>query len=1367
MSYYRGLCLKMGMGLGMLLLPGAASAQCSPADPQAVETRTAALSGACADNQDNDCDGYTDLDDDSCKIETRWPANSAVCGDGYDNDADGYIDGQGGTAVPNPLITQDPECRGEVYCYDGFDNDADGVTDTADMDCRCMDTVEGNSQNCTSNDFSVAFTANPQDIVDGCINSSDYAGVRGLLATVAGAQPDRPDLALWIAIEGTTSSAKTGPRCLRQIFTPVTYATPPASGTVVQAPGPYPVLEPASPQDQRDVCGDLGSTIGAVYEFPMEVPVPCADALPNGFVDLGQCGSWNNNDQNICSAVTEARPQTKAKCQCATNETGLPGPNFRMVCTNFTPTGVGPTLDVNETATYTLAFTNTVANCTSGSPTGGDPFGRTRCGTASFVRMAIEYGTADTRGDFYYNNGAGNIAVPACTSTAIVAANNGVLCNDTTNSRLIWAPRDPNTSNTYGVISAFAGTQTLPFRYTLTDGSSTAGISFTARIYWDGALDTNLDNSVSTVEAVTLTSASRLQTCSDCTCTAASLTTPITLSAFEATPEGRGTMRFAWTTETEVGNVGFNLYANVGKERVRLNAEPVAAESTDSLAPQSYSMTVAVPAGTESFEIEDFDLRGKVTAHGPFLAGKAYGTVIENEAVDWSAVRRDHGLRSGGDSLALQPISGAARSSRTPSVAHSAAPVGTTLDLLVDRDGLYRVTFEQILAAGFDLRNELSGRLGLSVGGTPVPIFVGGGNKFGPGSFIEFWGEAVDTIYTRSNVYRLATGQNRAARATISTAAPQGAAATSYVESRRFERDRTYSFWSPAADPFADTEMLVFGTAAQWPFPFSIDGYHASGGPATVSAEVYGATSFPNVAPDHVVEFDVNGVAVGEVSFDGTAAGNFSAELPAGSLAEGANTLTLRLPALAGVPYNLTSLDGFTVTYPRAFAAQSGALSFRGASGRFEVTGLPDANVVAYRKDASGTLTRLASVAVAAGSGGGFTAVLPGAPGEADYAVASASALLPARAIRASRLAADLRTGPASYLILAHSSFVDGIQPLAAAHAAEGMTVKVVDVQDVYAGFRSGVVDAEAIREYIAFAAQSMGTRYVLLVGGDTFDYLDDLGFGAVSFVPSLYRETGPIIRWAPSDSAYADIDHDGLQDLAIGRLPVRTARELSDVVTKTLQYAAKGYASKGLFAADYTDPKANEPYRYASDRLVGNLPALWEVERVNLDEKPLADARAALFGGLADGAALTSYVGHSGIASWGSGMRPMSQHLLTVGDIASLGNAGSPTVVSQLGCWNNYYVSPSTESLGAKLMLAGEQGAAAVLGSVALTEDINGNRFGLALTRRLALSGKRLGDAVAEAKRAFSEESQPDSDLRDVLLGWTLLGDPALQVAP
>jgi len=53
-----------------------------------------------------------------------------------------------------------------------------------------------------------------------------------------------------------------------------------------------------------------------------------------------------------------------------------------------------------------------------------------------------------------------------------------------------------------------------------------------------------------------------------------------------------------------------------------------------------------------------------------------------------------------------------------------------------------------------------------------------------------------------------------------------------------------------------------------------------------------------------------------------------------------------------------------------------------------------------------------------------------------------------------------------------------------------GLRVRVVNVEDIYAQFGGGIFDAQAIKAYIRHAVVNMGVRYVLLVGGDTYDVM-------------------------------------------------------------------------------------------------------------------------------------------------------------------------------------------------------------------------------------------------------------------------------------
>ena len=102
--------------------------------------------------------------------------------------------------------------------------------------------------------------------------------------------------------------------------------------------------------------------------------------------------------------------------------------------------------------------------------------------------------------------------------------------------------------------------------------------------------------------------------------------------------------------------------------------------------------------------------------------------------------------------------------------------------------------------------------------------------------------------------------------------------------------------------------------------------------------------------------------------------------------------------------------------------------------------------------------------------------------------------------------------------------------------------------------------------------------------------------------------------------------------------------------------------------------------------------------------------------------------------------------------------------VVTQWGCWNNYYVAPNYNTLAHGFLVSGEQGAAAVLGATSLSYSTSEERLGAELMPLLLTPNVTIGEAVQQAKANLAAAGQ--SDLDDVILGWTLLGDPALVIS-
>ncbi len=94
----------------------------------------------------------------------------------------------------------------------------------------------------------------------------------------------------------------------------------------------------------------------------------------------------------------------------------------------------------------------------------------------------------------------------------------------------------------------------------------------------------------------------------------------------------------------------------------------------------------------------------------------------------------------------------------------------------------------------------------------------------------------------------------------------------------------------------------------------------------------------------------------------------------------------------------------------------------------------------------------------------------------------------------------------------------------------------------------------------------------------------------------------------------------------------------------------------------------------------------------------------------------------------------------------------------SQWGCWNTYFVDPQQDTM-ANGFLFQDQGAAAVLGATALTDTAMLRDFGQVFFDQV---GRRdtLGEALLRAHRSFVRSSP---DMADKLLGFALLGDPAI----
>lgn len=816
---------------------------------------------------------------------------------------------------------------------------------------------------------------------------------------------------------------------------------------------------------------------------------------------------------------------------------------------------------------------------------------------------------------------------------------------------------------------------------------------------------------------------------------ATTLTTlPVNLAYLGAKRQG-GVVTVDWRTAQEVDNLGFNIYAQrADGSRVKVNQRIILAKAPTSMSSQRYRTTVLTDADT--IWLEDVAINGVTEMHGPFKVGSKTGDVNPPAPIDWAASNQQVQSVLARQQVAQRP----AVLRKTQAAAKSPTFTGPIAQLSVSTAGVQVVTYEQLRAAGIDLKGVKAANLAVSDSSGPVAIEVLGSSTFGRGSSIRFIGQPLDTLYTGTNVYWLHVDKSLARRIAKSSARPGRTTVTGqYMATALVNNNTTYSMSSPGTDPWYDQDIISFpwyqGSAQTTvnllsPLP---------GKTATVEVELWG-NMYSSVPDEHHVQLLLNGVVIGEGSFDDLAMQRITVNVSSTALLNGANELKVVDLADTGVDFDIVSVNTWKITYPRALSAIDGRLDFVAGGNRVEVTNVPKKNTLVYRIGANGSVTKLAITGLANG------VAVKGSGGAARYVVAAPNAVR-TPTVTPMRPNATLISGHVDYLIVTHSSLIPTLAPLVSYHQSLGRTVKVVDVADLYQKYSHGITDAAAIDAYLDAALPAMGVKWLLIAGSDTNDYRNYMGLGSYSLVPSMYGATSSTITYAPLDPAYADWNDDGLPDVAMGRMPARTPAELATMIAKATAYQPDRTA---VLASDTND---GLDYAAVNDGLAATLNG-WAILRADPDRSSVPDARAALLQALQDRQGLTLYFGHSSSTEWST------VGLFAVGDIANLASDHGSTVVAQFGCFNTYYASPMSETLAHQWMLA-PGGAAAVMGAVGLTSTMDDVHLAQFLTTQLAPGTLTIGEAVLAAKQALRVQS--GAPLPDIELGWTILGDPAL----
>ena len=117
---------------------------------------------------------------------------------------------------------------------------------------------------------------------------------------------------------------------------------------------------------------------------------------------------------------------------------------------------------------------------------------------------------------------------------------------------------------------------------------------------------------------------------------------PVTMNYFHAKQQG-SSLSIDWSTGTETGNVGFNLYVVDANGKHKLNAQLIPSTGFTTHTPQDYHFAASgiLLSGELKFYLEDMDFLGKTMLHGPFTLDVVYGRRMIGTPTDWQQIQAE------------------------------------------------------------------------------------------------------------------------------------------------------------------------------------------------------------------------------------------------------------------------------------------------------------------------------------------------------------------------------------------------------------------------------------------------------------------------------------------------------------------------------------------------------------------------------------------------------------------------------------------------------------------------------------------------------------------------------------------------------
>ncbi|MGI9055083.1 MAG: C25 family cysteine peptidase, partial [Pyrinomonadaceae bacterium] len=680
--------------------------------------------------------------------------------------------------------------------------------------------------------------------------------------------------------------------------------------------------------------------------------------------------------------------------------------------------------------------------------------------------------------------------------------------------------------------------------------------------------------------------------------------------------DGNGVL-LKWQTGAESDVVGFNIYRINGNEKIRINEHLIVSalirKGEISKFGNDYNFFDEKGNFQNSYIIETVYFNGKnnlLNAISPrFTSDLRNVFSLSSESLQQSKAVSQPVIETSKFAL---PGKSNNQITKDP-VGQKWVAAQPGVKIAISKQGFYRVSRAELQAAGFDV-NSNSANWQLYYNGIQQSIIVEE-----TGQYIEFYATNFeDTRESGKQAYFLIAGSTQGKRINSKV----GRRISASVQSTNFfqtqSKKERLTYFPSIRNGDNQNFFGTFLSSTPATVNFTLKGVDQSVPTADITVVLQGGNLFP-----HQTRISVNGQEIGTVSGANHDSMIFNSSIPTSLLNEGTNSLRF---VTFGSTNDISLFDSVSVNLARRYIADGNQLAFYTKNYKAsKIEGFTSPNIRVFETTYEGNLELNTNLPITENSGL-YSVEIPSNRAKSFFAVAD-NAVKQADSV--SQNSPSTLSTPAHdgrLVIISHKNWLTQANAWADYRRADGFTVEVVDVEDIYDEFNFGVLSAKSLTDFLQYAKLNwqIPPSYVLLMGDGTFDPRNFTGSGDFNFMPvklvdTTYTETG-------SDDAISDFNNDGLAEIPIGRLPVRSGAEVAHILGKVTtfeQTVAQAFNRGALCASDQPD---GFDFAALCSRIVDELPASVNKTHVNrLDP----DAHTVLLNNLNSGKYLVNYSGH------------------------------------------------------------------------------------------------------------------------------------------